>query len=179
MQKKVLLAIANGSEEMEAIIPIDVLRRAGAEVTIAATALQITAAHGTRIVADTTLEKCIDNTYDLIIIPGGMPGAEHLRDNASLTKMLKTQNENKRLIAAICAAPVVVLQHHGLLEGKRATCHPSMFSELKNLSQDPVVIDSNVITSQGPGTATAFALRLTELLFDQETRDKVAKSMVI
>jgi protein deglycase len=180
MRKEILIVIADGVEEMEAVIPADVLRRAGAEVTFASIHnLTITAARGVKLVADKTLAECQDEKYDVIIIPGGMPGAENLRDNKLLAAMLKKQAEAGKLIAAICASPVVVLQHHGLLKGKMATCHPAMWNELENIKQDRVVVDGNIITSQGPGTAAEFALKLVVLLFDQAKADNIAQAMVI
>jgi len=180
MRKKVLIAVADGSEEMETVIPADVLRRAGAEVTLASVdELEIQAARGIKLVADKLLSACENENFDLIVVPGGMPGAEHLRDSVVLKNMLQKQAAAGKLIAAICAAPVVVLQHHGLLDGKKATCHPAMLSELKNSSKERVVVSENIITSQGPGTATEFALKLVELLFDAATKQKVAAGMVV
>ena len=122
MAKKVLVPIANGSEEIEAVCIIDTLRRAGLEVTVASVAdVQIEASRGVKIVADASIGDCAGQTYDAIVLPGGMPGAEHLRDSAPLVEMLKKQKDAGRLYAAICASPAVVFQHHGLLEGVRAT----------------------------------------------------------
>jgi protein deglycase len=180
MRKTVLLPIADGVEDIETIATLDVLRRSGAGVVIAAIdKLQITSAQGVKIIADKLLSECRDDIFDLIVIPGGMPGAEHLRDCKELTQMLQDQYQAKRLYAAICASPVVVLQHHGLLKGKRATCHPALQPQLNNLIPERVVVDGNCITSQGPGTAIEFALQLVALLFDQDRADKVAQAMVI
>lgn len=180
MRKTVLISVADGSEEMETIIPADVLRRSGAEVTLASVdGLSVTASRGIKIVADKLISECNNQAYDLIVVPGGMPGSEHLRDSAILGKMLQEQADAKRLIGAICAAPVIVLQHYGLLQGKFATCHPHHFAELQNLKQDYVVVDGNFITSQGPGTAVLFALKLVEMLFDKSMANKVATSMVV
>jgi 4-methyl-5(b-hydroxyethyl)-thiazole monophosphate biosynthesis len=179
MRKKVLLPIADGCEEIESIGAVDVLRRAGAEVTIAAIKnLQITASRDTKIVADKLLTECVNETYDLIVLPGGMPGAEHLRDNEQLTAMLKEQQQANRLYAAICASPVVILQQHGLLSGKKATAHPALIDQLQNQENARVVVDQNCITSQGPGTTLEFALKLTELLFDKTKANQVAEAMV-
>lgn len=181
MRKKVLIPVANGTEEVEAIAVIDVLRRAGAEVTVAAVNhnLQITASRQSKIVADKMFSDCTGEIYDLIVLPGGMPGAEHLRDCEELINMLKKQQRENRLYAAICASPVTILQHHGLLEGIRATCHPSMFPQLKIKDESRVVVDKNCITSQGPGTALEFAVKLVELLFDKKTAKQIAHAMVI
>jgi 4-methyl-5(b-hydroxyethyl)-thiazole monophosphate biosynthesis len=180
MRKTVLIPITNGTEEIEAIAATDALRRAGAEVTLASVDkdLHITASRQTKIVADKFLNNCINETYDLIYVPGG-PGAEHLRDCPALINMLKQQQQSGRLYAAICAAPVVVLQHHGLLNGLKATCHPSLFDKLQNCQKEQVVVDQNCATSQGPGTTLIFAKKLIELLFNKETAENVAKGMVI
>ena len=127
MAKKVLVPIADGSEEIEAVCIIDTLRRAGAEVTVASVdKLQVTASRGVKLVADALIADCAGQTYDCIALPGGMPGAEHLRDSAELIEMLKKQKQAGRLYAAICASPAVVLQHHGLMEKVRATCFPGL-----------------------------------------------------
>jgi len=179
MSKKVLVAIADGTEELEAVTIIDVLRRAEADVTVASVDdMQITASRGVKLVADAVISDCFGTVYDLIVLPGGMPGAEHLRDSKELIDMLKTQAASGRLYAAICASPAVVLKPHGLLENKKATCYPSLLSDLDNAEQEKVVVDGNCITSQGPGTALEFALKLVELLFDKQKSHEVADAML-
>lgn len=179
MSKKVLVAIADGTEELEAVTIIDVLRRAEAEVTVASVgAQQVTAGRGVNLVADAVISDCVGKVYDLIALPGGMPGAEHLRDSSELTEMLKDQAASGRLYAAICASPAVALKPHGLLEDKKATCYPSLLSELDNSQQEKVVVDGNCITSQGPATALEFALKLVELLFGRGKADEVARAML-
>lgn len=179
MSKKVLVAIADGTEELEAVTIIDVLRRAKADVTVASVGdIQITASRGVNLVADAVISECVGNTYDLIALPGGMPGAEHLRDSSHLIEMLKGQAASSRLYAAICASPAVVLKPHGFLKDKKATCYPSLLSELDNAEQAKVVVDDNLITSQGPATALEFALKLVELLFDKQKSHDVAKAML-
>ena len=155
MAKKVLVPIADGIEELEAVTVIDVLRRAEADVTVASVGQQqIIASRDVKLVADTLIAECVNQTYDLIVLPGGMPGAEHLRDCWQLITMLKDQAGSGRLFAAICASPAVVLQHHGLLKNRRATCYPSLLSDLDRPKSDTkVVVDGNCTTSQGPGTA--------------------------
>jgi 4-methyl-5(b-hydroxyethyl)-thiazole monophosphate biosynthesis len=182
MNKKVLVPIADGSEELEAVAIIDILRRAGADVVVASVdQLQITASRGVKIVADRLISECVNETYDLIALPGGMPGAEHLRDSAELIRMLKRQKEEGRLYAAICASPAVVFQPHGLLEWRRATCHPGRVNTLENkeAADSRVVVDGNCITSQGPGTAVEFALKLVELLFGPRKEKEVAGPLVL
>jgi len=179
ISKKALVVIADGTEELEAVTIIDVLRRAEADVTVASVgAKEVTASRGVKLVADALISDCMDQTYDLIALPGGMPGAEHLRDSSVLAQLLKAQAESGRLYAAICASPAVVLKTHGLLAGRKATCYPSMMSELPNAEDARVVVDGNCITSQGPGTALAFALELVKLLFGPEKSQEVAKAML-
>jgi 4-methyl-5(b-hydroxyethyl)-thiazole monophosphate biosynthesis len=187
MTKSVLVPIANGTEEIEAVSIIDTLRRAGAEVTVASVEtqnsapLQVIASRGVKLVADARIADCAGETYDCIALPGGMPGAEHLRDCAPLIGMLKQQKESGRLIAAICAAPAVVLKHHDLLENVKATCHPSFHNRLdpNQLSHNRVVADANIITSQGAGTAIEFALTIVEHLFGPAKKKEAGTAMVV
>lgn len=181
MSQSVLVPIADGTEEIEAVCIIDVLRRSGSEVTVASVGeLQITASRGVKLVADTLISECMNVTYDLIALPGGMPGAENLRDSQELTRMLQHQQREGRLYAAICAAPAVVLQHHGLLGPRRATCHPNFEGYLQNTAAiaSRVVVDGNCITSRGPGTALEFALKLVELLYGSQKAREVSGPML-
>ena len=181
MSKKVLVAIADGIEELEAVTVIDVLRRAEADVMVASVGeLEITASRGVKIVADRVIADCVNKTFDMIVLPGGMGGAEHLRDSVELIAMLKEQKAAGRFYAAICAAPAVVLEEHGLLEGG-ATCYPTLQEKLKSVQVEDkgVVVSGNCITSQGPGTAIAFSLKLVELLFGAERAKSVADAMLV
>jgi 4-methyl-5(b-hydroxyethyl)-thiazole monophosphate biosynthesis len=181
MTAKILVPIADGIEEIEAVTLIDVLRRAGADVTVASVGdLQVTASRGVKLSGDCLISECSDSAYDLIVLPGGMPGAEHLRDSRDLVSMLDRQRREGRWYAAICASPAVVLQHHGLLEDRQATTHPSFVDRLDNTEQieSRVVIDGNCVTSRGPGTALEFALVLVELLFGKEKATEVAEPML-
>jgi len=182
MAKRVLVPIADGTEEIEAACIIDTLRRAGAEVTVASVGkLQVTASRGVKLVADTLIVNCTSQTYDCIALPGGMPGAEHLRDSTELIAMLKKQKQAGRLYAAICASPAVALHPHGLLDGVKATCYPSMQSKLNPAlaSDERVVVDGNCVTSQGPGTAIEFALKLIEELYGPQKAKEVADPMLV
>ena len=182
MSKKVLVPIADGIEEIEAVCIIDVLRRAGAEVTVASVdKLQITASRGVKIVADKLVKDCINETYDFIALPGGIPGAEHLRDSDGLMTILKDHAEQGRYYGAICASPVVVLQYHGLLDSKSATSHPQFTDQLDDRVslESRVVIDGNCVTSRGPGTAIEFALKCVEILYGKEKAEAIAVSMVV
>ena len=182
MGKTVLIAIADGTEELEAVTIIDVLRRAGAQVTVASVAsLQVTASRKVKLVADCLIADCRDKFFDLIVLPGGLPGAEHLRDCAPLIDMLKSQKQAGRLYAAICAAPSVVLVPNGLLDGKQATCYPSCADTLPDQTQagQRVVVDGNCTTSQGPGTALEFSIELARQLFDDARAQQVAEAMLV
>jgi len=182
MTKTVLIPVADGTEELEAVAIIDVLRRAGADVTVASVSgnRQITASRGVVLVADTVIEKCMHREYDLIVLPGGIPGAENLRDSDHLTNLLRKQYEKGWLYAAICASPAVILNHHGLLKDRNATCHPAFVDQLGSRDQAvPVVVDGNCVTSQGAGTAVEFSLALVERLFGKDQRDEVALGMAL
>ena len=181
MAQNVLVPVADGTEEIEAVTIIDVLRRAQARVVVASVqGLTVTCSRGVKLVADCLIEDCAQESFDLVVLPGGMPGAEHLRDSDCLRDILNRQAGKGGLLGAICAAPAVVLAHHGLLEGRRATAHPAFIKELRSdkASADRVVVDGNCVTSRGPGTALTFALSLVELLFGKEKRDAVAAPMV-
>lgn len=181
--KMVLVPVADGSEELEAVAIVDVLRRAGANVTIASVTddMVLTGSKGVKLVADRLLSDCAHETFDLIALPGGMPGAEHLRDSPDLTGLLKNQADEGRLYAAVCASPAVALCPHGLLQGKRFTCHPNFaqFVPQAQLSTDPVVVDGNLVTSRGAGTAVEFALALVGLLYNPDKAQEVRKGMAI
>ncbi len=182
MSKEVLVPVADGTEEIEAVCIIDVLRRAGASVTVASVdSLQITASRGVKLVADCHISECSGKTYDLIALPGGMPGAEHLRDSEELKLLLEHQKNRGGLYAAICASPAVVFQHHGLLDSRQATCHPAFADSLENNKEleSRVVVDGKCVTSRGPGTAIEFSIKLVEQLYGSGKADEVAAPMII
>lgn len=181
----VLIPIADGTEEMEATIAIDVLRRAGATVDVVSvmnSQRTVLASRDVRIEADYLITECPNRLWDMIVLPGGMPGAQHLQQCGQLVSQIKSQLEAKRWVAAICAAPAVVLGRCGFLASSTATCHPSFQQELaqyaNQVSSEPVVIDRNVVTSQGPGTAMQFALHLVAVLFDNKKALEIANAMV-
>ena len=181
MSKTILIPIADGTEELEAIAIIDVLRRAEADVTVASVGdIAITASRGTKITADKLISQCTGLIYDLIALPGGIPGAENLRDSQPLIRLLKEQKERNGCYAAICAAPAVVLAHHGLLGDLAATCHPAYSQGIRNQSrmESRVVVDGNCVTSRGAGTAVEFALNLVALLYGKEKALQVAGPML-
>ncbi|RMD99054.1 MAG: DJ-1 family protein [Deltaproteobacteria bacterium] len=183
MSKRVLVAIADGVEEVETTSIVDVLRRAGADLVVASVQerLEITAAHGFKFVADQPITRCVEETYDLVVLPGGMPGAENLRDSAPLADILKRQAASGRLFGAICASPAVVLHHHGLIGNRRATAYPGFSDQLPNQEavDARVVVDGNCVTSKGPGTALEFALKLVELLYGEAKAREIATQMLV
>ena len=181
MKKTVLVPVANGFEEIEAMTIIDVLRRAGCDVTIASVQKkEVTASHGVKIIADCIISDCEDNEYDLIALPGGIPGSTNLKNSKTLEKMLNQQKQKNKKYAAICAAPAVVLQAFGLLENKKATCYPSFTDELSSYSNEATVITDGIcITSQGAGTAMDFAFALVESLFDSDKANELKASMLV
>lgn len=183
MSKRALIAVADGSEDLECVTLIDVLRRAEIEVVLASIEdrRMITCARGTRLTADAMLLDVLAQDFDLIVLPGGMPGAQRLADFEPLAERVRKQAKAGELFAAICAAPAVALQHYGVLRQRRMTCYPSFSDRLSGCSfvDEPVVVDGNCITSQGPGTALAFALTLVEQLVGRSTRNEVAKAMLV
>lgn len=179
----VLVPIADGSEEIEAVTIIDVLVRAGAEVTVASVMehSQIIASRGVKLDANCLIGSC-GREWDLIALPGGLPGADHLAQSGPLMELVRQQLAQQRLLAAICAAPAVVLGRHGLLADRVATCYPGFQEELASqaraVSVERVVEDENLITSQGPGTAMEFSLALVTRLFGSEKAAAVADGLL-
>ena len=173
----VLVPLAQGCEELEAITITDLLVRDGITVTTCGLDEQpVKASRGTTIIPDTSIDKVLDTDFDLIVLPGGLPGADHLRDNAQLQSLIKKQASSEKYVAAICAAPKA-LAKAGLLEGKTATSFPGVLAALKNdaitISENAVEIDGNIVTSRSAGTAMDFALSLIELLEGKEKRDEI------
>jgi 4-methyl-5(b-hydroxyethyl)-thiazole monophosphate biosynthesis len=173
----VLLPLANGCEELEAVTVIDILRRAGIGVTTASLEPgPVRASRGTVLVPDTTLAQAMmAHDFDMIVLPGGMPGSEHLKNDARIITLLQRMAEAGKYTAAICAAPMA-LHAAGLLEGKRVTSYPGVLDRLPGTHRyvsDAVVVDGHVVTSRGPGTAMDFALTLVELLVGPSQRAAV------
>jgi 4-methyl-5(b-hydroxyethyl)-thiazole monophosphate biosynthesis len=180
MSVRVLVPLAAGFEEIEAVTVIDVLRRAGAEVVVAGLeAGPVKASRGVVVVPDTTMATALEQSYDAVVLPGGMPGATHLAADTRVRTALARAREEGRIIGAICAAPAVVLGALGYLDGKQATCHPSFASQLALHGTGRVVIDGNIVTSQGPGTALEFALELVRTLMGRVKADEVARPMIV
>jgi 4-methyl-5(b-hydroxyethyl)-thiazole monophosphate biosynthesis len=182
MLKRALIGIADGVEEIESVTLIDVLRRAGVEVLVASieSRRMVTCARGTRLTADAMLVDVLSQDFDLIALPGGMPGAQRLAEHAPLEQRVQQQAAAGKLYAAICAAPALALQTWGLLRQRRMTCYPAFSDRLSGCTfvDQPVVVDGNCITSQGPATALAFALTLVEQLCGRTTRQTVATAML-
>jgi len=171
----VLVPLAQGCEELEAITVVDLLRRAGiGVVTAGLDDKPVTASRGVVLVPDTTLDEALKQKYDMVVLPGGLPGADHLDADARIHDLLKEMSETDCYTAAICAAPKV-FAGAGLLEGRRATSFPGILDDFEGFeySTNPVVQDGKVITSRGPGTAMDFALTLIENLVGKDKRDKV------
>lgn len=172
---RVLIPIAEGSEELEAVTMIDLFRRAGFEVTVAGlSAGPVRASRDTVLVPDVRLDEAAGNRFDLVALPGGLPGAKHLADSDLLAGLLRRQHDEGRWLAAICAAPQV-LARHGLLEGRRATSFPGALDDFDGIERvdEPVVVDGHIVTSRGPGTAMDFALELIERCAGRDVRDRV------
>ena len=173
---KVLIPLADGCEEIEAVTVIDILRRAGVEVVAAGlSARQIKCSRGTVVMADVLLDDVLNETFDMIMLPGGMPGAEHLKNDQRIISLLQTMSGANNFVAAICAAPMA-LHAAGLLNNRTATSFPGVLDTLPgshHYSTEAVVVDGNIVTSRGPGTAMDFALTLVELLCGAEQREKV------
>jgi len=174
---RVLIPLANGCEELEAVTVIDLLRRAGIEVVTAGlTDGPVTASRGVVLIPDRSLDQVLDDDFDMIVLPGGLPGADHLDADPRIHALLQRMAEQERYTAAICAAPKVLL-NAGLLDGRKATAYPGiidgLMTENSQLLADAVVTDGKVVTSRGPGTAMDFALTLIEQLLGAAKREEV------
>ena len=182
MIKTALVILAEGFEEVEAIGPVDVLRRAGVRTTTAGlVGLKVKSSRGIGVEADILLRDLVE-LPDAMILPGGLPGATNLAKSEEVAELVKKMNDAGKIIAAICAAPAVVLAPLGILDGKKATCYPGCESDFTNKtvhSKTRVVVDGNIITSQGPGTALEFALEVAVRLVGKEMADTVRGKMLI
>ncbi|MCL2323297.1 MAG: DJ-1/PfpI family protein [Oscillospiraceae bacterium] len=164
---KALLFLANGFEEIEALSVVDILRRAG--VTISTCSImgqnQVKGSHNIIVIADLNIKDIHEKDYDVFILPGGMPGAKNLKENKDVIRIIKNAFKEKKLIAAICAAPIVLIEA-GILKGKNVTSYPGFLDKNGdyNFLEDTIVIDENIITSRGPATAPYFAFAILEKL---------------
>ena len=194
MSKKAIVLLAEGFEEVEAVTPIDYLRRAGIEVIIAAIcdggvadttgSLAVKGARGIAINADITLQEFVTGqktAWDTVIIPGGMPGASNVAASKEAEALILYTALAGKPVCAICASPAVVLAPLGLLSGKKFTCYPGMEEKVRDgkYTDESVVIDDNVITSRGAGTAGAFAVAIIGQLLGKAEGDKIAKAVLL
>ena len=176
--KKVVIPLAPGFEEIEALAVVDILRRAGVEVTMAGTEggpqNPIEGRSGIKVLADTTLDEVVDKDFDVIVLPGGALGTENLKKDKRVAAMVERIFKEGGFTTAICAAPTV-LSAIGVTKGRRITSHPGVREELtgETYSDDRVVVDGNIITSRAPGTAIEFALTLVEALLGKDKAREV------
>ena len=173
----VLVPLAQGCEELEAVTIIDLLRRAGINViTVGLDEQPVKASRGTVLIPDTNLDAVMQHEFEMIVLPGGLPGADNLNSDPRIHRLLKQMTAANKYTAAICAAPKV-LATAGLLNGKHATSYPGSIDGIETVDmtyeQQAVVIDGKLITSRGPGTAMDFALTLIEQLAGKDKRDEV------
>ncbi len=185
--KKAVVFIANGSEEIETLTPVDYLRRAGVEVVLAAVAddKTVRCSHDVCIVADTTInEYCLLNEMpDAVVVPGGMPGSTNIAENKQAVEFVKKMNDSGKLVCAICAAPAIVLPKTGALDGKKWTCYPNMENEApdhksNHVSTNPFVHCENLITGRGPGAAEEFSMEIVKTLAGDEIASKIKAGSV-
>jgi len=176
MVPSVLVVLAEGFEEVEAITPIDLIRRSGAQVTVAGlSSLTVHGSHGIGVVCDKLLSEC-DNEYDALILPGGGKGSENLASSFAVLELaIKTSRTG--VVAAICAAPSLVLGRSGLLDGKRVTGFPGSEVEGLVLENEKVITDGNLITAQAAGSAIEFSLAIIAKIFDADTAKKISKQI--
>ncbi len=181
----VLIPLAQGCEELEAVTIIDLLRRAGMEVTVASLDNQpITCSRGVVIIADVVLDSILDQVsagkFDLMVLPGGLPGADNLNADPRIHQIITQLSAEGKHLGAICAAPKVFVTH-GLLKGKQATAYPNTLDALDTnditLIDKPIIVDGNIITSRGPGTAMDFALQLIETMMGKDARQAVEQPL--
>lgn len=175
----VLVPLAQGCEELEAVTIIDLLRRAGVTVTVAGLEEgPVTASRGVVLMPETTLEAVLDQPFDLVVLPGGLGGAQRLEADQRIAALLRRMTEQGRYVAAICAAPKVLVSA-GLMKDREMTAYPGILDAQSDirLSSAAVVRDGTFITSRGPGTAMDFALTLIDILRGRETRDTVEAAL--
>lgn len=181
MYKKVIVPLAEGFEEIEALSIVDILRRANVDVTMAALeSLHVKGAHGVVVVADALLTEVDTTSFDMIVLPGGLPGATNLAVDINVQTLLRSFDAEKKAIAAICAAPYA-LYKAGVLK-KRYTCYPGFQGNIvqEGYTDDAtVVIDENITTSKGPSTAMAFALSLVEQLCSKAVAEGLAHDLLL
>jgi 4-methyl-5(b-hydroxyethyl)-thiazole monophosphate biosynthesis len=180
--KKVFLFLAEGFEETEAITTADILKRAGMELLLVSVTgvKMVTGAHGIPVIADTLFEETDFSGGDILVLPGGMPGTKNLDAHTGLKELIKTYDDHGKIVAAICAAPMI-LGEMGLLKGKKATCYPGFESYLSGATvvDERAVVSGNIITGKGPGAAVEFALAIVECVQGEMFAGRVADAFIV
>ena len=173
------MALADGSEEIESVTPIDLLKRAGADLVIASPAGgTVHLAHGLKIASEISFDELEEESFAMIILPGGLPGAYNLRDSLPLDRILRKHMAKGLPVAAICASPAFILAHKGLIKGYKATCYPGCdegYFDVQWQYGQKVVVDRNLITANGPGSAYQFALEIIKTVFSPELRQRLSQ----
>ena len=179
---KVVVLLAEGFEEIEALTPVDLLRRAGIEVVTASITEDpvVMGSHKIPVTADTVMSR-LEGTADMLFLPGGQPGTNNLKENKAVANLIRKYQEQGKYLAAICAAPTVYGQM-GLLQGRKATCYPGLEDQLLGAEWTgenvTVAVDGQFITSRGMGTSIDFGLKLMELLLSKDKADEMAAKVV-
>ncbi len=184
MMKRVVVPLAHGFEEIETVTVVDILRRAGISVTVAGVETgsppgAIEGRTGIRLVPDLSIDGVKESDFDMIVLPGGLKGAQTLQKDTRVARLLRVLQDNDRYIAAICAAPIV-LAAHGMIAGRKLTSHPSVREQLSGAIYDEgrVVIDGRLVTSRGPGTAMEFAMALVEILMGRQKVEEINQGVL-
>jgi 4-methyl-5(b-hydroxyethyl)-thiazole monophosphate biosynthesis len=173
------VVLADGFEEIEAVVVVDVLRRADVEVVIARVGEgNACGSHGISVVPDCRVEEITSTEFDAIILPGGMPGASNLRDDERVQRLVREFADAGKTVAAICAAPIA-LESAGILQGLRATSYPGFELPSATYCEERVVEDGHLVTSRGPGTALPFALRLVKKLVSDRASEQLRARMLV
>ena len=179
--KNSVIFLANGFEEIEALTVVDVLRRASLRCDMCSIEdIEVTGSHGITVKADLVISDLVEENYNCLILPGGMPGAKNLKENKKIIELVKSFNKAGDLVAAICAAPIV-LKEADIIKDKKITSFPGVRSELVgcDYQEEIVVQDENLVTSRGPATAIQFAIQLAENLSGKETSEKLRQDMLV
>lgn len=179
---KIIIFLAQGFEEVEALTVANYLRRVDIEVDLVSVTkdIELTGAHNIKIISDKTIADIEDfSIYDGLVIPGGMPGATNLRDNKKVIDVVESMNKDKKMLAAICAGPIV-LERAGVIKGRKVTSYPGFEDQLQDsiYVEEPVVRDNNIITSRGPSIAVDFTLAIVNYLLGQEKEEELKKDIL-
>jgi 4-methyl-5(b-hydroxyethyl)-thiazole monophosphate biosynthesis len=180
MEKKIAVILADGFEEIEAVVPVDVFRRLGFEVVIAGLSKTVNGSHGIKVQADCLLSELKETRFDAVFLPGGMPGAANLRDSPEVLALVKKVNARGGVVSAICAAPIA-LKAAGVIEGKTVTSHPSVKNDLKGCNHTGKLTekDGNIVTGKGPGAAFEFAASIATALGKGDEVEELLNTMFV